>query len=186
MGVSRGWAFAIVVAASIAVPGGALGQGVSEERLRTAIDDGADGIGQSVAGGSPLTGPAGTLGGLLTTWVTFTPCFLWIFFGAPFVEALRGNKALSSALGAITAAVVGVILNLAIWFALHVLFARLTPVNGLGMSLSAPVLSSVNLPSLVLTAAAVLAVFRFRVGMMPVLLACSLAGIGYDLLVGLP
>ena len=64
MGVSRGWAFAIVAAASIAVPGGALGQGVSEERLRTAIDDGADGIGQSVAGGSPLTGPAGTLGGL--------------------------------------------------------------------------------------------------------------------------
>ena len=58
-----------------------------------------------------------TLGGLLTTWVTFTPCFLWIFFGAPFVEALRGNKALAAALGAITAAVVGVILNLAVWFA---------------------------------------------------------------------
>jgi chromate transporter len=62
---------------------------------------------------------AGTLGGLLTTWVTFTPCFLWIFLGAPFIEALRGNKALSGALTAITAAVVGVILNLAVWFALH-------------------------------------------------------------------
>ena len=71
---------------------------------------------------SPLL--AATLGGLLTTWVTFTPCFLWIFFGAPFVEALRANKALGAALGAITAAVVGVILNLAVWFALHVLFAR--------------------------------------------------------------
>ena len=58
----------------------------------------------------------------LTTWVTFVPCFLWIFLGAPFIERLRGNAALSGALSAITAAVVGVILNLAIWFALHVLF----------------------------------------------------------------
>src|SRR4051794_1758348 len=57
---------------------------------------------------------AGTLGGLLTTWVTFTPCFLWIFLGAPFIETLRGNKALNAALSGITAAVVGVILNLAV------------------------------------------------------------------------
>src|SRR5439155_4342371 len=62
---------------------------------------------------SPLL--AGTLGGLLATWVTFTPCFYWIFLGAPFIEKLRGNKALSAALSAITAAVVGVILYLAIW-----------------------------------------------------------------------
>jgi chromate transport protein ChrA len=62
---------------------------------------------------------AGTLGGLLATWVTFTPCFLWIFLGAPFVELLRGNRALTAALSAITAAVVGVILNLAIWFSIH-------------------------------------------------------------------
>ncbi len=75
---------------------------------------------------------AGTLGGLLTTWVTFTPCFLWIFVGAPFVEALRTNKALSGALGAITAAVVGVILNLAVWFGLQVLFGELRPVSLLG------------------------------------------------------
>ncbi|TXL77650.1 chromate efflux transporter [Vineibacter terrae] len=129
---------------------------------------------------------AGTLGGLLTTWVTFTPCFLWIFFGAPFAEALRGNKALSAALGAITAAVVGVILNLAIWFALHVLFARQTPVSWLGMSVSVPVPASLNAPSLVLTAGAVLAVFRFKAGMIPVLGACALAGMAYDLLVGLP
>ena len=65
---------------------------------------------------------AGTLGGLLATWVTFMPCFLWIFLGAPFVETLRGNKGLAGALGAITAAVVGVILNLSIWFALHTVF----------------------------------------------------------------
>ncbi|TWT15955.1 chromate efflux transporter [Reyranella sp. CPCC 100927] len=129
---------------------------------------------------------AGTLGGILTTWVTFTPCFLWIFFGAPFVEALRGNKALSSALGAITAAVVGVILNLAIWFALHVLFAELVPMHWLGLSVEVPVLASVNQPSLILTTGAVIAVFLFKSGMIPVLIACSLAGVAYGLAVGLP
>src|SRR5690242_6017159 len=67
---------------------------------------------------------AGVLGGLLTTWVTFVPCFLWIFLGAPFIEAVRRNKALSAALATITAAVAGVILNPADWFALHVLFAE--------------------------------------------------------------
>ena len=75
---------------------------------------------------------AGTLGGLLATWVTFTPCFLWIFLGAPFIEVLRGNKALNGALSAITAAVVGVILNLAIWFAIHTMFRATTPVRGFG------------------------------------------------------
>jgi chromate transporter len=62
---------------------------------------------------------AGTLGGLLATWATFVPCFLWIGLGAPFIERLRDNKPLGGALAGITAAVVGVILNLAIWFALH-------------------------------------------------------------------
>ncbi len=65
------------------------------------------------------------MGALLTVWVTFVPCFLWIFLGAPYIEALRGNVALASALAAITAAVVGVIANLALWFASHVLFANL-------------------------------------------------------------
>ncbi|MBX3502930.1 MAG: chromate efflux transporter [Alphaproteobacteria bacterium] len=127
---------------------------------------------------------AATLGGLLTTWVTFAPCFLWIFFGAPFVEALRGNRALSAALGAITAAVVGVILNLAVWFALQVLFKSHVPVGWLGMSLQAPVLSSVDWPSLALAAAAAIAVFRFKAGMIPVLLASSLAGIAWHFLRG--
>jgi len=67
---------------------------------------------------------AAFLGSTLTCWVTFTPSFLWIFLGAPFVETLRQNIRLSSALAAITASVVGVILNLSVWFALHVLFAR--------------------------------------------------------------
>ena len=64
------------------------------------------------------------LGSALTTWVTFVPPMLLIFAGAPFVEQLRANQRLSGALAAITAAVVGVILNLTVWFALHVLFAE--------------------------------------------------------------
>ena len=76
---------------------------------------------------SPLL--AGTLGGLLATWVTFTPCFLWIFLGAPFAEKLRGVRALNAALSAITAAVVGVILNLAVWFAVHTLFHETVPLR---------------------------------------------------------
>jgi chromate transporter len=73
---------------------------------------------------SPVT--AGILGAAMTTWVTFTPSMLWIFAGAPFVEQLRGNRRLAGALAAITAAVVGVILNLTVWFALHVLFGHVT------------------------------------------------------------
>ena len=119
---------------------------------------------------------AATLGGLLTTWVTFVPCFLWIFVGAPYVEALRSNKALSGALAAITAAVVGVILNLAVWFALQVLFARSQPVFFLGASLDVPVPGSVNVAAVVLATACAIAVFGFRVGMVPVLVASSLAG----------
>jgi chromate transporter len=127
---------------------------------------------------------AGTIGGLLTTWVTFVPCFLWIFLGAPFVETLRGNKALSAALATITAAVVGVVLNLAVWFALHVLFAEVREVPVLGLTLDVPMLASVNVASLVLTLAALLAVFRFKVGMIPVLGACSLAGVLLYLVLG--
>jgi chromate transporter len=127
---------------------------------------------------------AGTLGGLLTTWVTFTPCFLWIFVGAPFIEALRGNKALSAALATITAAVVGVILNLAVWFALHVLFGKLRETHALGMTLDIPVAASINLPSLLLTAGAMLAVFRYKVGMLKVLAACSAIGLAYGLASG--
>ncbi len=67
---------------------------------------------------------AGTLGAVLTTWVTFVPCFLWIFLGAPHIESLRVNTNLNSALTAITAAVVGVVLNLAVWFALNTVFVK--------------------------------------------------------------
>ena len=76
---------------------------------------------------SPVT--AGVLGAAMTTWVTFVPSMLWIFAGAPFVEPLRANRRLSGALAAITAAVVGVILNLSVWFALHVLFGKVTELH---------------------------------------------------------
>ena len=120
---------------------------------------------------------AGTLGGLLTTWVTFTPCYVWIFVGGPYIEALRGNKSLSAALTGITAAVVGVILNLAIWFALHTLFAQVDERHAFGMVLQVPVLTTLNVASLGLSIAAILALFRFHVGMIPTLVGCSAAGI---------
>jgi chromate transporter len=120
---------------------------------------------------------AGVLGGLLATWVTFAPCFLWIFLGAPFIETVRGNRALAGALAAITAAVVGVILNLAIWFAIHAIFRTMFAVRGYGLSMDLPILSSVSLPALALTAAAIVAMFWFRLGMIPVLLGCSATGI---------
>jgi chromate transporter len=125
---------------------------------------------------SPLV--AGTLGGLLTTWVTFVPCFLWIFLGAPFVETLRGNKALNGAFSAITAAVVGVVLNLAIWFAIHTLFHKTMSVHAFLLNFDAPVFSSVDLWALVLSIAAAIAIFRFKVGMIPTLAGCCAAGVG--------
>ena len=90
---------------------------------------------------------AGVLGGTLTTWVTFVPCFLWIFLGAPYVEKLRGDRALAAALAAITAAVVGVILNLAVWFALHVLFGEVRVAAAFGMTIDVPVLATIRWPS---------------------------------------
>jgi chromate transporter len=120
---------------------------------------------------------AGTLGGLLATWVTFTPCFLWIFLGAPFVEKLRGNKPLNAALSAITAAVVGVILNLAIWFAIHTVFRETVPIRAFPLSFDAPNFLTVDPWALALSVAAAVAIFRFKVGMIPTLAACCIAGI---------
>ena len=129
------------------------------------------------AGGplSPML--AGTLGGLLATWVTFTPCFLWIFLGAPFVESIRGNKALAGALSTITAAVVGVILNLAVWFAVHTVFREATPVRAYGLAFDAPVPSSVEPWALVLSVGAIIAIFGLKVGMLPTLAGACAAGI---------
>ncbi len=128
---------------------------------------------------------AATLAAVLTTWVTFVPCFLWIFLGAPFIETLRDNKALTGAMSAITAAVVGVVMNLAIWFALHVFFDRVEPWAGYGLSVDVPIASSINSPAVILSAAAVLAIFRFKTGMIPTLLASSVAGVLWFALSGM-
>ncbi|RWP88539.1 MAG: chromate transporter [Mesorhizobium sp.] len=117
---------------------------------------------------------AGSLGALLTLWVTFTPCFFWIFLGAPYIEALRGNKALSAALGAITAAIVGVIMNLALWFALHVIFRE---VHATGLGMNVPVLSSIDWRAALLSVAAMVAILKLKVGMLPTLALSALAGV---------
>jgi chromate transporter len=121
---------------------------------------------------------AGTLGGLLATWVTFIPCFLWIFLGAPFIERLRGNRAVAGALSAITAAVVGVILNLAIWFAIHTIFRAVQPFQAGPLRFDVPILASVDIWALLLSAAAIVAVLRFKTGTLPTLAATSVVGIG--------
>jgi chromate transporter len=127
----------------------------------------------------PMT--AATLAAILTTWVTFIPCFLWIFLGAPFIEKLRGNVALTGAMSAITAAVVGVILNLAVWFALHTLFAQVTGWHFGPISIDVPDLSSIIFPSLVLSIAAAVAIFRFKASVIATLLVCALAGMAWTL-----
>jgi chromate transporter len=131
---------------------------------------------------SPLS--TATLAGLLVTWVTFTPCFLWVLLGAPYVEALRGVRALGAALAAVTAAVVGVILNLAVWFGIHVIFRETVVWHGLGLKVGVPILTSVDVVAAILAIAAAVAIFRFRVGIMPTLLACSLVGVVLQLAFG--
>lgn len=120
---------------------------------------------------------AGTIGGLLTTWVTFAPCFAWIFLGAPFMEGLRSNKALSAALSAVTAAVVGVILNLSIWFAIHVVWREVARIEAWPLSLELPVLTSIDWAAAALSALALFAVFRLKLGMTTVLGGAALTGI---------
>ncbi|MDN3278132.1 chromate efflux transporter [Frankia sp. RB7] len=127
------------------------------------------------SGLSPML--AATFGGLLATWVTFTPCFLWIFVGGPYIERLRGNTGLAGALSAITAAVVGVILNLSIWFALHTLFRETVPVHAFPLDFDRPVLTSVDVPALVLSIAAATAIFRFKLRMLTVLVGSCAAGV---------
>ncbi len=128
---------------------------------------------------SPLL--AGTLGGLLATWVTFIPCFLWIFLGAPFIERMRGNTALSSALSAITAAVVGVVLNLAIWFAIHTIFREVRPFAAGPIHFDLPMLASVDLWALAISAATIIAMLRLKVGIFTTLGGASAAGVALHL-----
>ena len=118
------------------------------------------------------------LAGLITLWATFVPCFLWIFAGAPYIEWISAQPRLSGALSAITAAVVGVIANLSIWFALNVIFAEVhrTPFGWV------PELSSLDWRALLLSGVAVLLLLRFHFGLFSVLLICAGLAVGVSLI----
>jgi chromate transporter len=124
---------------------------------------------------SPLT--AGMLGAALTTWVTFVPPMLWIFAGAPFIEELRGNRRLAGALAAITAAVVGVILNLSVWFALHVLFGSVTEMHAGLLRWFAFDPRALDSHAAILAATAALLAFRFHRGLIEVIVVMALLGV---------
>lgn len=117
---------------------------------------------------------AGIVGSVVTVWVTFVPCFLWIFLGAPYIERLRGNRSLQAALSAITAAVVGVVLNLALWFSIHVIFARTEERQYGPLSLLVPDVTSIDTAAAILVALSMLAMFKFKLGL-PKTLAASAA-----------
>ena len=120
---------------------------------------------------------AGTLGALLTTWVTFVPCFLWIFAGAPYAEALRANPRLQNALAAVTAAVVGVILNLAVWFALHVWFGSVADRWFGILRLHMPDVATLDIKALLLTLVAAFAILYFRIGLLATLALSGALGL---------
>lgn len=136
---------------------------------------------REAAGLSPVGGAV--LGAALTTWVTFVPCFLWIFLGAPYMERLRANERLSAALSAITAAVVGVILNLAVWFALHALFGTVGTLTLGPVTLDWPVWASLDWRMLAVSVLAFALVFGARAGMAVTLGVCGFAGLAVSSLI---
>ncbi len=129
-------------------------------------------------GGSPVL--MGILGALVTTWATFAPCFLWIFAGAPYIERLNQIPWLKSVLAAITAAVVGVILNLTVWFALHTLFRKVGDSPFGPITLHMPDWSTLNIPAAVLSALAFILLFAFHRSIMVTLAVCGLAALGWQ------
>jgi len=124
---------------------------------------------------SPMT--AGVLGAVVATWATFAPCFLWIFLGAPYIEGLRGNRRLAEALEAVTAAVVGVIANLAVTFAVHTLFEQVREVDTIGGTVPVPVWSSLDGFALVVAAISFVGLWRLHWKVLPVIGASALAGL---------
>ena len=125
---------------------------------------------------------AGFFGSLITVWVTFVPCFLWIFLGAPYIEALRQSQLLRAALAAITAAVVGVILNLSLWFGLHVVFRQVAELHLGRLRVLVPQLPSIDLAAASLAVLAMLALFRFKLGLPKTLAASAVLGIAWKLM----
>jgi len=120
---------------------------------------------------------AAVIAALLTTWVTFVPCFLFIFLGAPYIERLRDNRSLSAALTGITAAVVGVIANLALYFTLHTLFADTNRTGWGPVRIELPDLASLRPVALIITLAALVMTFRLRWSVLRTLGACALLGL---------
>lgn len=118
----------------------------------------------------------GVLGAIITLWVTFVPCFLWIFAGAPYIEWISAQPRLSSALSMITAAVVGVILNLSIWFGLHVFFESVSRQDVGVLTLWVPDITSPDWRVFVLSALAAILLLKFKVGLLKVLALCSFMG----------
>jgi chromate transporter len=107
---------------------------------------------------------AGMLGAILTTWVTFSPCFLWIFALAPWMDRLQRSPALKGGLAAVTAAVVGVIANLALWFALHVLFTRVELLKAGPLHLQRPELANFDYSTAAIAAIALVLTFKLKWG----------------------
>ncbi len=133
----------------------------------------------------PLTGMLGGLAAsILTLWVTFAPCFAFVFLGAPLIERLQNNRALSGALAAITAGIVGVIANLAVWFALHALFRETIPVRAVCLFFDAPVLASLDPWALLLSLLAAFTLLRLNLGVIRTLVICSAASVGLHLVLG--
>ena len=120
---------------------------------------------------------AGVVGAALATCVTFVPCFLWIFLGAPYVEKLRNNRDVAAVLSSITAAVVGVVLNLAVWFGMHVVFGDVGAFVSGPVSVPWPSLSSTDVPALGLTVFAIWLVFGRRLGLLVTLGLTAVAGL---------
>ena len=125
---------------------------------------------------------AGTLGAVITVWVTFVPCFMFIFLGAPYVEKLRHNQSIVNALTAVGASVAGVVLNLAVWFALHTAFDTVTEKTFGPISIAVPDLSTVNLSAIVIALIAAVFIFRLRIGILKVLGVCAVLGAAAALL----
>jgi chromate transporter len=123
---------------------------------------------------------AGMIGALVATWATFAPCFLWIFLGAPLVETLRGKDRLSAGLHAITAAIVGVILNLALWFAIHTLFTSVRDVTVAGGPVPVPVWSSIDWFAVPVAGVAFVGLWRYRWNVLWVVAGSALAGLIYQ------
>jgi chromate transporter len=141
---------------------------------------------REAAGLGPVTG--GVIGALLVAWATFVPSFIWIFAGAPYIERLRGNPVLSAALSAITAAVVGVILNLAIWFGLHVLFREVEQISlwpAAGLRLFWPVWTTLDPLAFLLFVVSAFLLFRMKIGMVPVLAVSAVVGLAVRLAVAI-